>query len=238
VSALTYPRIAIPAAATTIARRLDRAGLVDTDHAATAAWLHDLALYERQVDKERCMALYVGAARTVDVDGVVTRDPDLAADAALVDCLGDLAAWSAHAAVARAMIALLDSALTAIDAIPVADLAPWVRAGGLWLRLRQGAGAVRPLPPVTPWRDWRWDMSLKAHDLDGYRRHMVVCRQRYRLLAPPGRRAVAEEHGIRDDLDILHRLYPVAERDALDERAKVLGVWTGYEGVARRRERA
>jgi hypothetical protein len=37
-----YPQVEIPAAATTIARRLDRAGLDDTDNAATAAWLHDL----------------------------------------------------------------------------------------------------------------------------------------------------------------------------------------------------
>lgn len=210
----------------------------ETSTAATTVWLADLARHEESINRERRMKAYATAARVVDRQtGVVTIDPDLAADAALRDAMGDLAAWSAYAGEARAMVALLDAALTTIAAIPVEDFGAWNRAGGIWTRLRHAAGKVRPLPPLAPWRDWRWEMSLRAWGEDGYRRHMIVCRQRFRLLAPPGRRAVAEEYGIRDVDDILHRVYPVAERDALDERAKALGIYTGLQGVARPRWR-
>lgn len=225
---IAVPPIEIPAAALTIARRLDRAGLADTDNAATAAWLHDLALYESLIDSERRMALYIGAARVVDREtGEVTHDADRAADAALRDAMGDLEAWRAHAGECRAMVAWLDAALTTIAAIPVVDLGAYQRACGLWCRLRHGDGkrpAVRPLPPSAPWRDWSWPVALAWHQTDGYIRYLPLCRQRWRLLAAPGRRAVLEEFGIASDLDLLHKVYPVAERDALDERANTLGV--------------
>lgn len=211
--------------------------LADTDTAATTAWLAQLARHEDAINEGGRATMYATRARAVDRDGVVGVDADLAAAAALQDAMGDLEAWRAYAGEARAMVAFLDAALTTIAALPVADFGAWNRAGGLWTRLRHAAGPVRPLPPLAPWRDWRWGKSLRAWGEDGYRQHMVVCRQRFRLLAPPGRRAVAEEYGIRDVDDILHRVYPVAERDALDERAKALGVYTGLEGVARPRWR-
>lgn len=211
--------------------------LVDTDTPSTTVFLDLLARHEEAENVEKRMTRYAVAARTVDREtGEVTMSPDLAAAAALADCLEALAAWRAYADEARAMIALLDAALTTIAAIPVGDFGAWNRAGGLWMRLRYSADSnVRPLPPARPWRDWKWGVSLRRHYLDGHLAHLIVCRQRYRLLAAPGRAAVLEELGIRDVEDTYGRIYPIVERSALDARAKHLGVWTGYEGVERQR---
>lgn len=201
--------------------------LADTDHAGTAAWLAKLGEYEEAINERRRMTLYATAARRIDGDGVVTTDPDLAAQAALEAFMAALDGWRAHCAGARAMAAILDAALTTIAAIPTGDLGAWSRQGGTWLRLRHGAGSVRPLPPSPPWRDWRWDTSLKRHYLDGHIAHLIVCRERLRTLAAPGRRAVVEECAIREPDDLFGRVWPVAEIAALDARAKALGIWTG-----------
>lgn len=215
------PSLEVPAAAATLGKRLMRAWSDDPDTAGD--WLQDLAVYERLMAAEARMALYLGKARKVDDDGVVTLDAGAAADAAWWDFVGDLAAWRAHADEARAMLALLGRALDHIAAIPAGDLAAYQRASAVYHRLRHGV-AVRPLPPAAPWREWRWPVSLKTWEMEAYRHHLIVCRQRLRLLAEGGRRAAAEEFGIREDVDLLHMVYPVAERDRLDERANVLGV--------------
>lgn len=196
----------------------------DTSTAATTVWLAQLARHEDAINEGRRMKAYRVEARRVDSDGVVSLDADAAADAAFRDFAGDLAAWRAHADECRAMIGVLAAALDHIAAIPTEDMGAYQRACGLWCRLRHGKGSsVRPLPPAPPWRDWAWPVSLAWHQTDGYGMHLPVCRQRYRLLAAPARRAVLEEWGIASDIDVLREIYPTAARDALDRRANTLG---------------
>lgn len=221
--ALVLPRVPEPP----LANWLAAMGLADTDNASTTVFLKKLAEYEEHINQERRMTLYATAARRIDGDGVVTTAPDLAAEAALRAFMAALDGWRAHATMARAMVAILDAALTTIHAIPTGDLGAWSRQGGLWVRLRHGACGVRPLPPGAPWNQWRWDKSLKRHYLDGHIAHLIVCRERLRTLAAPGRRMVVEECAIREPDDLFGRVWPVAEIAALDARAKALGIWTG-----------
>lgn len=224
VSALTYPQVDIPAAATTIARRLDRAGLADSGNDATAAWLHDLSLYQEIIDKERRMALFLAAGRRVDGDGLVTVDEDAVAEAAWRSFLGDLAAWQAHACEAREMIATLDHELTAMEKIGIERWVPWQRAVGAYLKARYHATSVRPLPPG--WGAWRWDHSLATWRTLAYRDHLLPVRRSYLLLTPASKRAARDEFGIAEIADILATVFPVDELHALDRRAALLHVDT------------
>lgn len=202
--------------------------LADTDTPRTTAWLAGLANYEDAIDGARRMALYATAARTVDrATGEVSHSPDLAAAAALADCLGDIAAWVTAAQEAATMIAILDGALSWMEAeVPIADFAAWQRACGLYLRLRYAVGSVRPLPPAAPWRAWQWGISLASWRTNAYRDHMIVVRQRYGLLTPAAREAVRAEYGIGGVADILHKVFPVEALHTLDYRAGLLHVDT------------
>lgn len=201
--------------------------LADTDTPSTLAWLAQLTTYEETIKQERRMALFTTAARTIDREtGEVTRSADAAAEAAWRYFVGTLTGWQAHATEARAMIALLDGALTTLEGLPTADCAGWARGCGLYLRLRYQPVGVRPLPPLAPWRDWSWGVSLATWRTEAYRDHLVPTRHAYLLLAAPAKRAAREEFAIGDPSDILHTVFPVEELHTLDYRAGTLCVDT------------
>lgn len=243
VAPFALPHRADIAAARTIARRLDRLGMADTDNDSTAAWIHDLELYEALMEQEQRMALYLGATRRVDREtGEVTHGhPDDLAEAAWRAFATDLALWREHAAMGARILTMLDGALDALAALPHDDPTRWARSCGLWIGMRHGP-LKRPLPPVMPWKTWVWGGSYRDWLHQGWR-HATVCRQRYRALTKESRRAAIAEFGLeeRGQVDPLwHGIWPVAAQDALDRRAQELHVcdWWGLIGPGSRRKAA
>jgi len=224
VAPFALPHLADTAAARTIARRLDRLGIADTDNDSTAAWVHDLELYEALMEKEQRMALYVGQTRRVDREtGEVTHghDDDLA-EAAWRAFVTDLGLWRAHAEQAGRILAMLDGALDALAATPHDDPTRWARSCGYWSSIRHGP-FPRPLPPVAPWSQFSGGTSYRQHMDQGWLL-MIVVRDRYRPLTKESKRAARQEFGIGEPQDIYHVIAPLAQRDALDQRAQSLSV--------------
>lgn len=224
--AFVVPFLPNTAATQTLARRLDRVGLDDGDHALTKAWLSDLALYEGLQAKEQRMALYMSAGRKIDPDtGEITQDEDQVNEAAFRAFVATLMPWQDHAAEGRQMVAYLDEALTALATMLEQDEVRWSRARLVWVGLRHGP-LKRPLPPGALWGGWRWANSLRDMEHEGWK-HAIRCRQLYRVLTSEGKRGAIEEFGLVEigDLDPLwHGIWPSAERDALDQRADEIGV--------------
>lgn len=232
------PFVADTAAARTIARRLGRVGLADSDNQTTAAWINDLALYEALQAKEQRVALYLTAGRVIDREtGEVTIDQDAIDEAAWSAFVAALAPWRAHADEGRAMLNFLDNMLRAIAALPVEDEVRFTHHAGIWIGLRHGP-VKRPLPPSVK---WRWPHSFADQEHEGFR-HAIACRQRYRILAEPAKRAAIEAFGLveRAQIDPLwHGIWPTTERDELDQAADAAGVckhWTLFNVAKRRKQ--
>lgn len=241
VAPFALPHLADTAAARTIARRLDRLGMADTDNASTQAWVNDLQLYEALMEKEARVALYVGQTRRVDTEtGEVTHGhPDDLAEAAWRAFATDLALWREHAEEAGRILTMLDGALDHMALLTIDEPSRWTRVCGLWIGMRHGP-LKRPLPPGAPWNGWVWQGSYRDWLHQGWR-HATVCRQRYRALTKESKRAAIAEFGLeeRGQVDPLwHGIWPIAQQDALDRRAQELHVcdWWGLIGPGSRRK--
>lgn len=214
-----------PAAAITIRRRLERAGLGDADNQTMAAWIHDLRLYEGIMATET-RRLTFSLARTVDRDGVV-REGDAAADDATLAELGRrVAALDAHGARIGKAVAHLNALLDRYEAL---GTDPATTAESEELRRRYIGRRVRTGDGPT--------VTLRDLIAEGWRL-AVLCREGYRLLREAGKRDAVAAWGQFQDASGDGPLWtghvPQAEVDDLDRRAARLGVLT-LHGAARGR---
>lgn len=202
----TYP-LPPPPEALTIARRLDRAGYLNTDHAETTDWLASLKIYEALMATATRKATF--KQRQIDLDGVV-RGPD---DQALAELAARVAALDAHAERMRRAVAYLDGLLDRHEALPATA---------------EGELASRPL--AARYRSYRrGDAPVSLHTLVLECWRLAVCvREAYRVLSEAGKAdAVADWGPFQDangDSPILYGHTPQREIELLDKRATRLGV--------------
>lgn len=229
-----------PAAARTLVKRLNRAGLGDyseAERAETEAWIATLISYERVMAKEIRMATF--ALTSQQPRESISEE---AADAATYERLVQaVAAFDAHGAVAREMIAWLARWLDIIEALPVEAGVEAHRRGQRYLQYRYGKLPL--LPPLSKRQahHWPWTKTLQGHEQHGWRL-AVECRSWYRLLPPAQQERAAGDFGAftdeyRSDNPLYRNHYPEAEQAALDQRASTLGVDPLPRALAKRGER-
>ena len=206
-----------PPEALTLARRLDRAGYADTDHASTAEWLAALHTYEALMATATRRATFK-ADRRVDSDGVVLTGEAALADLALAELATRMAAFAALGQRVQAAVTYLDGLLDQYAALPT-DPGTLDQAEALQRRYIGRRVRVQDGPAVT----------LADLIAEGWRL-AVRCREGYRVLNADGQRAAVEAWGpFRDasgDGPLWHTVMPQTAILALDARAARLGVVT------------
>lgn len=205
------------AAARTLAKRLERAGMAQDFGQADEDWLATLAAYEETVNRSLRMSTFL-----LDDELALPGAQDTADDRAYARLATAVADWQAHGAIGRAMITRLSTLLDRIEALPVEDAAGWTTGVSRYLGLRYGP-LPRPLPPGA----WPWSHYLRAWHIEGWG-SAIVCRQLYRLLSPHQREAAVGDFGRFVDADgndgpLWLLGWPQREEDALDRRAAALG---------------
>lgn len=221
-------------AARTLVKRLERAGLGDTDHESTAAWIETLHAYEQVMNREMRMATF--ALTSQRPRETVTEDE---ADAAAYERLAvAVAAFDAHGATAREMIAWLGRWLDIIAALPAEAGVEAHKRGQRYLAYRYGRLPL--LPPLSKRQahHWPWTMTLQAHEQAGWRL-AVACRTAWRVLTPAQQLQAVSDWGPftdenRSDNPLWAGHFPAAELRALDRRAGALGVDPRPRAVAKR----
>lgn len=223
------------AAARTLVKRLERAGIADSDNESTADWLATLAAYEQVMAKEIRMATFT--LSNVNIRQPVTEeDADVVAYARLAEAI---AAFDAHGALAREMIAWLTCWLDIIEALPAEAGVEAHKRSQRYLAYRYGKLPL--LPPLAKRQPhhWPFSMTLQGHEQEGWR-VAVTCRQAWRILTPAQQeQAIADfgpfydPHTLDNPLWAAH--YPAAEQRALDQRASALGVDPRPRAVAKGR---
>ncbi len=201
----TYP--APPPEALALMRRLDRAGLADTDNQSTADYLATLATLEDLMATATRKATF--KQRSIDADGVV-RGPD---DQALAELAARVADLDAHAARMRRAVTYLDGLLSAHEALPATA---------------EGELASRPL--AARYRAYRrGDAPTTLHSLvvECWRLAVRV-RESYRVLSEAGKADAVAAWGpfcdANGDAPLLYGHAPQREIETLDKRAARLGV--------------
>lgn len=206
------------AAARTLARRLDRAGMAQDFGQGDTDWLATLASYEEVVNKGLRMATFLLT------DELVQHGAQETADERAYRALAEsVAAFDAHGAVAAAMIAKLGAVLDRIEALPLDDAAGQIALAGRYLACRYG-----PLPTPRPPGAWPWRDSLRGWHMAGWG-VAIVCRQAYRILGREQRGQAVEDFGPFTDADnsdnpLWSCHFPATEELALDDRAARLGI--------------
>lgn len=224
-----------PAAARTLVNRLQRAGLADTDNESTADWLATLTSYEHTMAKELRMATFALVSQQPR-ETVTEEDADAAAYERLAEAV---AAFDAHGALARDMIAWLDRWLDIIEALPVEAGVEAHRRGQRYLSYRYGRLPLLPPLHKRQAHHWPWTVTLQGHEQAGWRL-AVECRTAWRILAPRQQLQAVADFGPFHDPDTLDNPlwmahYPDREQHALDQRASALGVDPRPVAVAKRR---
>ena len=211
-------------AARTLVKRLERAGLADTDNASTAAWIDTLHAYEQVMAKEIRMVSFRLTSQAPEE--TVTEE---AADAAAYERLAAaVAAFDAHGAVAREMIAWLGRWLDIIAALPAEAGVEAHKRGQRYLAYRYGKLPL--LPPVAKRQPHHWPfaVTLQGHEQAGWRL-AVECRTAWRVLTPAQQLQAVADFGAftddnRSDNPLWSAHFPADELHALDQRASALGV--------------
>jgi hypothetical protein len=205
-------------AARTLAKRLERAGLVQDFGQADSDWLATLAAYEEACNRSLRMATFL-----VDDEQALPYAQDVADDRTYARLAGAVADWQAHGNIGRAMITCLNALLDRLEALTHDETAAWATGIARYVGLRYGP-LPRPLPPGA----WPWSHTLRAWHIEGHG-SAIVCRQIYGIMSPNQRNQAVSDFGLFKDADNNdHPLWlmgwPQKEEDRLDLRAAKLGI--------------
>ncbi|MGN6759454.1 MAG: hypothetical protein ACTHMJ_24050 [Thermomicrobiales bacterium] len=221
-------------AARTLVKRLERAGVADTDNESTAAWIDTLHAYEQVMAKEVRMVSFRLTSQAPEE--TITEE---AVDAAAYERLAAaVAAFDAHGTTAREMIGWLGRWLDIIAALPADAGVEAHKRGQRYLSYRYGKLPLLPPLAKRQAHHWPFAVTLQGHEQAGWRL-AVECRTAWRVLTPAQQiQAVADWGAFTDDdrtdRPLWRNHYPADEQHALDQRASALGVDPRPRAVARR----